>query len=163
MSYLYEIRDEKARGHELVMLNGLPFQIVPRITWRKVSVAPNTKVWSKKSYIWAPTESWKKYCAFKDAIAALVADKVWPLTLLPGDHVVFHMPMPQSWSQKKKLAHDGEPHEAKPDLDNLIGGFFDAMFPGQSKGGKGDQHMHTLGSMKKVWAWEGAIEIGRPT
>ena len=45
-----------------------------------------------------------------------------------GDHVVFVMPMTTSWSAKKKLEMDGEPHEQKPDVDNLLKGLLDAVF-----------------------------------
>jgi len=34
--------------------------------------------------------------------------------------LAFYMPIPQSLSQKKKLAMDGTPHYCKPDVDNLI-------------------------------------------
>lgn len=34
--------------------------------------------------------------------------------------MVFFMPLPNSWSTKKKAAHVGHDHICKPDLDNLI-------------------------------------------
>ena len=33
--------------------------------------------------------------------------------------VSFIMPMPKSWSKKKRAAMDGKPHTARPDIDNL--------------------------------------------
>lgn len=41
-------------------------------------------------------------------------------------NVVFYMPIPQSWNKKKRAEAIGKPHTVKPDLDNLIKGFFDA-------------------------------------
>ena len=37
------------------------------------------------------------------------------------------MTMPKSWSKKKKAAHVGKPHQVKPDLDNVLKGFMDAL------------------------------------
>lgn len=128
------------------------------IKWIRWYVTPNTKVWSKKSFIWKPTAAWKKYCEFKDEVAKR------GLTLESGDHVVFRIPMPDSWSTKKRDAHVGTVHTQRPDLDNLLAGLFDAVHPNQKrngKAGKGDQHIHTIGSLRKVWALRGAIEIGR--
>lgn len=44
-----------------------------------------------------------------------------------GAHVVFYIPVPRSWSKKKKLQHHMEPHRSKPDLDNLIKAMKDAI------------------------------------
>ena len=35
-------------------------------------------------------------------------------------NIDFFMPLPSSWSAKKKSSHIGQPHSFKPDLDNLI-------------------------------------------
>lgn len=152
------IINDHARGLTEVTINGVVYNCADQIDWMRWHVTPNTKVWSKKSFIWAPTEAWKKYCAFKDTVAR------FRVTLEPGDHVVFHMPMPKSWSIKKREEHAGQVHTQKPDLDNLLAGLFDAVHPNQARHGKagtGDQHIHTMGSLRKVWAWEGGIEIGR--
>lgn len=34
-------------------------------------------------------------------------------------HIKAVMPLPASWSQKKKAEHNGMPHVSKPDLDNI--------------------------------------------
>lgn len=41
--------------------------------------------------------------------------------------VVFYIPVPASWSLKKKAAQHMKPHQSKPDTDNLIKAFFDAL------------------------------------
>lgn len=33
--------------------------------------------------------------------------------------LLFVLPLPQSWSRKKRIAFNGKPHVARPDLDNL--------------------------------------------
>jgi len=45
---------------------------------------------------------------------------VKPLTGALRLEVIFYMPIPQSYSHKKKLDMEGIPHISKPDLDNLI-------------------------------------------
>jgi len=42
-------------------------------------------------------------------------------------NVVFYLPMPKSWSEKKKRAHQFAPHKSKPDLDNLVKAVMDAL------------------------------------
>ena len=58
--------------------------------------------------------------------------------------------MPKSWSKKKKLEMDGQPHTQVPDLDNLLKAIGDALY-------QDDSCIHTLGSLKKVWATNGFI------
>jgi Holliday junction resolvase RusA-like endonuclease len=42
--------------------------------------------------------------------------------------ILFYMPIPASWSKKRKEeALKSETHKSKPDLDNLVKLFFDAM------------------------------------
>lgn len=45
-----------------------------------------------------------------------------------GSHVTFILPMPESWSKKKKEEMNGSAHQTKPDLDNLLKGLGDAIF-----------------------------------
>lgn len=41
----------------------------------------------------------------------------------------FFIPMPDSWSKKKKLEHDRQLHRGRPDKDNLEKAVLDALFP----------------------------------
>jgi len=41
--------------------------------------------------------------------------------------VLFVMPIPKSWSKKKRLASVGQPHICKPDADNLVKAMLDAL------------------------------------
>lgn len=127
------------------------------IRWTRWAIIPNAKVRSMKSDIWKKRPCWVKYCAFKDQVQRL------GITFESGDHVIFHIPMPASWPAKKKALMVGSKHETKPDIDNVFGGLLDAVYASAERGGKGDQHIHSVGSLKKVWAYEGAIEIGRAT
>ena len=49
-----------------------------------------------------------------------------------GDHVTFIIPMPKSWSDKKKIEMDGTAHQQKPDSSNLIKALEDALFTDDS-------------------------------
>lgn len=42
--------------------------------------------------------------------------------------VMVYVPMPESWSQKKRRCQLGTPHLVKPDADNFLKGLCDALF-----------------------------------
>lgn len=68
-----------------------------------------------------------------------------------GSHVTFVMPMPASWSKKKRAEMDGKPHQQKPDIDNLTKSLLDALF---------DDDAHIWGiRASKIWGETGAIII----
>lgn len=64
---------------------------------------------------------------------------------------VFWIPMPPSWSKKKKREMFGTPHRQTPDLDNLEKAVLDAIFSDDSK----------VWAMLayKYWGYDGAIDI----
>lgn len=98
------------------------------------------------------SDKWKKrppvmrYRAFADEVRlrGLTVDE-------SRSHVIFTMPMPKSWSNAKKLQHDGKPHTQKPDIDNLVKALFDALF-------EDDSHIWRF-SAEKQWGQTGSILI----
>lgn len=62
----------------------------------------------------------------------------------------FHLPMPESWSGKKKERMALTPHQSKPDLDNILKFVMDTLLP------QSDSNVHTI-IAKKVWDYEGKI------
>lgn len=68
-----------------------------------------------------------------------------------GEYIRFYIPMPPSWSKKKKQQMDLTPHQQKPDIDNLIKALLDAVFDD-------DSHIYDIRA-KKMWAHKGAIGI----
>lgn len=71
-------------------------------------------------------ERLERYNNYK--IALLAEAKRKHFTLPPsGLHITFYLPCPQSWSKKKKKAHHGLLMQSRPDIDNLIKGFFDSL------------------------------------
>jgi Holliday junction resolvase RusA-like endonuclease len=65
-------------------------------------------------------------------------------------HVTFVLPMPRTWSAKKRKAMDGAPHMTKPDVTNLTKAIEDALWPVD------DSHLHDM-RITKVWGAEGGI------
>lgn len=49
-----------------------------------------------------------------------------------GAHITFVMPMPPSWSKKKREQFNGKPHQSKPDCDNMLKALMDALFDDDS-------------------------------
>jgi Holliday junction resolvase RusA-like endonuclease len=68
-----------------------------------------------------------------------------------GCRVTFFLPMPKSWSEKKRRAYRGMPHMATPDLDNLLKGLFDALY-------EKDSIIWDIAA-SKLWEEEGKIII----
>ena len=69
-----------------------------------------------------------------------------------GAFVIFAIPMPESWSMKKKYAHLGAPHESKPDLSNCIKALEDACYQDDSK-------IWQYRGLEKRWSFVGEIII----
>ena len=44
-----------------------------------------------------------------------------------GASITFFIPVPPSWSQKKKTLHHGRFHQSKPDIDNLTKAVLDSL------------------------------------
>lgn len=68
-----------------------------------------------------------------------------------GQHIRFVIPMPASWSKRKRAELNGKPHRQKPDVDNLHKGLMDAILDDDS--GVWDVRI------SKVWGETGCIEI----
>jgi len=90
---------------------------------------------------WKHREVVDRYWAFKDAIV-LAANKQG-FKLGNNVQIIFGIPMPKSWSNKKKMEFDCEPHQGRNDIDNLIKGVFDSLLPDNDSG------IHTLKAEKK--------------
>lgn len=98
------------------------------------------------------SDKWKKrpavvrYFNFKDAIHAEFGGNLEPVF-----KVVFHVPMPKSWSDKKRKAMCSKPHQQRPDVDNYLKAFMDALCDD-------DSYVYDVHA-KKFWAHEGSIEL----
>ncbi|AMO48870.1 Endodeoxyribonuclease RusA [Enterobacter sp. FY-07] len=98
------------------------------------------------------SDKWKKrpevlrYRAFCDEVRARGV-------ILPesGSHITFILPMPQSWSKKKRAEMNGKPHKSKPDKDNLEKALLDALF-------EDDSHVWDS-RVTKLWGEVGQVII----
>lgn len=68
-----------------------------------------------------------------------------------GAHIIFILPMADSWSKKKKILWDGKAHQGKNDVDNLLKALLDAIFDE-------DRHIWDVRATK-LWGYQGKIII----
>lgn len=111
-------------------------------------IVPIPKPRQTKSDKWKKRPCVMRYRAFADQCRALgmrINES--------GSHIVFILPMPKypSWSKKKRAAMDGQPHQQKPDIDNLCKSVLDALH-------KDDSHIYNI-RLSKLWGQEGKIII----
>ncbi len=95
---------------------------------------------------WAKRPIVQRYMAYKDMIRFLKV-KVPEA----GAHVIFCMPMPKSWSKKKKKAMRHHPHQQVPDVDNLQKALMDATY-------EDDSIIWNI-TTTKIWADTGQIAV----
>ncbi len=109
-------------------------------------ITPVPKPRMTRSDKWKKRDCVVRYYAFKDEVQA---NKI---TLPESDyHVTFILPMPKSWSKKKKQEMNGKPHQQKPDKDNLEKALLDAIFDDDCK--------IWDGRVTKLWGEVGKIVI----
>ncbi|MEO5367476.1 MAG: RusA family crossover junction endodeoxyribonuclease [Magnetococcus sp. WYHC-3] len=117
------------------------------MTSKLYPITPVAKPRMTRSDKWRKRPATTKYWAFKDECQKL------GVKFFPGCGIRFFIPMPVSWSQKKRDFMVGKPHQSEPDLDNLLKALSDAVWP------KHDQFLWSYSLLEKVWSKEGAIEI----
>lgn len=89
--------------------------------YHHIPITPVPAPRQSRSDTWKPSPQVVRYRAFKDAIRPYLQ------SLPPTFEVIFVLPMPKSWSAKKRQAMDRTIHQQKPDTDNLIKAFKDAI------------------------------------
>lgn len=114
----------------------------------KLDITPVPKPRQTRSDKWNKRPSVLRYRAFADEIKLK----------LPRDHdfnnntIVFLLPMPKSWSKKKKDKMHHTPHTQTPDLDNLLKSLLDAHM-------SDDSGVHSLTYIRKIWSYTGEVWI----
>tara|TARA_R100001443_G_C3252267_1_gene153554 strand:- start:46 stop:348 length:303 start_codon:yes stop_codon:yes gene_type:complete len=90
-----------------------------------------------------------KYRKFADELRAFCKKH----NFVPGEELEmeFHIPMPKSWSKKKKAEMEGKPNRSRPDSDNLAKAVLDALLPE-------DSTVWSLNIIKR-WSREGYIDL----
>ena len=125
-----------------------------------LNVAPFAKPRMTQRDRWAKRQIVKDYFAFRDTVKQEIERL---LALQNNDDknksweeldIVFFIPMPISWSKKKRSEMAGTPHKQRPDLDNYIKGLLDALLEEDCKVWRV--------SARKIWVdTEGCITINR--
>lgn len=110
------------------------------------SITPIGKPRQTRADKWKQRAPVMRYRAFCDEVR--LSKVVMPES---GSHITFVIPMPQSWSQKKRAAMIGKPHQQKPDIDNLTKSLLDAIYDD-------DAHIWDIRT-SKIWGEEGQIII----
>lgn len=89
------------------------------------------------------------YWAFKDRLIYKANGKKYSL----GDRldIIFYVPMPVSWSRRKRTKMIWTPCKQKPDADNLVKAFMDALTDN-------DSAVWDIRS-RKFWSDKGMIKI----
>lgn len=87
----------------------------------RFEVAPVARPRMTQRDKWKGRPAVLKYFAYRDFVRLhagpwRIGGQVW---------IRFVVPMPPSWSKKKRAEHAGKPHRQRPDLDNYIKGFLD--------------------------------------
>lgn len=106
----------------------------------RIPIEPMGKPRQTRSDKWRKRDCVLRYRSFADQIRAACAGAM-PAPVYVG--WTCYYTMPASWSQKKRAAHTGKLHQAKPDRDNTDKGILDALI-------EADQCV-AVGSLVKRW------------
>lgn len=114
----------------------------------RVEIAPLSKprMTVRDKWLDPPRKCVSAYWRYKDRLKAAIQCDFTPGRV----DLSFAIPMPKSWSKKKKADMNCKVHTSRPDRDNLDKGFLDALF-------KEDSTVHS-GYLDKYWAYDAAIE-----
>ena len=112
-----------------------------------ILVPPMPKPRMTRSDSWRARPAVLRYRQWCDMVRAEVGS--W--TLPEAFRATFWMPMPASWSFRRREQTLGLPHQQRPDLDNLIKALMDALLVE-------DSAVWSIGAEKR-WSTEGRIEV----
>jgi Holliday junction resolvase RusA-like endonuclease len=132
------------RGRRYYLFNVIPMGAVRMTQSDKWRTNPNHPDPNKRQ-----RESVRAYFKFKNDLFDQALEMKFELTLFLD--AIYFMPMPQSWSEKKKEAMVGMPCKVRPDTDNITKGVKDAL-----KVEDGDIWWEKA---EKRWAYYGSILI----
>ena len=113
-------------------------------SWFEIYITPVPTPRMTRADRWKKRPAVLRYWAFADELRLKM-----PKIDLNHYTLTFGIPMPKSWSKKKKLELDGKPHKQRPDIDNLCKSVLDALY-------LDDSHIHDI-ALKKIWSTKGFI------
>lgn len=68
----------------------------------------------------------ERYNNYKVSVCALAKEQQFTMPA-QGCRIYFYLPLPQSWSQKKKTQYHFSIHQRQPDIDNLTKALMDGL------------------------------------
>ena len=110
-----------------------------------LDIKPHSKPRMTRADKWKKRKCVQDYWAFKDKIQSAISERELDPTKYGSLKMKFYVPMPKSWSRKKKLENFGQPHRSRPDIDNYVKGLLDALY-------KEDSTIHRIFA-EKIW-WD---------
>ena len=115
----------------------------------RIDIDPVAKPRQTKSDKWNKRPCVLKYRAFADELRLKCNTSGYKI----GESIAirFYIPMPKSWSSKRKREMYLTPHKAKPDIDNLIKSVLDAL-------AKDDSFIYSINAAK-FWDYDGFVEV----
>lgn len=112
------------------------------------NIVPMGAVRQTRADAWRNRPCVLRYRSFKDSLREQAAPYY-----LPADPLIvtmkFYIPMPASWSKKKKAAMNGAYHRQKPDIDNLSKSVMDSLWE--------DDSMISKINATKLWSDKGKV------
>ena len=115
----------------------------------KLEIDPVAKPRQTQADRWKKRPAVMRYRQFADDLRETASNKNFILSRSVS--IQFCLPMPKSWSKKKRLLRDGSPHDVRPDLDNLIKAVCDALM-------EEDKYLYRI-TASKHWSNTGGILI----
>ena len=109
---------------------------------KKIKITPTAKPRMTRADTWKKRPCVVKYWAYKDELRRLIEEN--DIKIDEEIYLEFYIPMPKSWSKKKKELLNNKEHKQRPDIDNLVKGVMDSLF-------NEDSHVHTIYA-KKIWS-----------
>jgi Holliday junction resolvase RusA-like endonuclease len=122
----------------------------------ELDVAPCSAPRQSRRDTYDPCPAVVRYRAFQNQVA-LEWNLVHQEFPAAGARVTFWIPMPQSWSRKKKAHMQYQPHTSKPDIDNLCKALLDSLFRKRE-----DSHIYDLYIAKFWHPGSGCIRVEIP-
>jgi Holliday junction resolvase RusA-like endonuclease len=98
---------------------------------------------------WAKRDRVTKYFAFRDEF--ILKSNLNGFKLSETLKIVFVIPMPETWTKKKKIEMNFKPHQQKPDIDNLTKSILDSF-------NKDDGFVFNIHAIK-YWGKKGKILV----
>lgn len=109
---------------------------------------PKPRMTQRDKWLDPPRPGVMRYRRFCEELRRACGPFIFPAC---GAHVTFYLPMPASWTKKRRREMDGQPHTQRPDVDNCCKALLDGLHTD-------DSHIWDI-RITKRWGAEGKIVI----